>query len=88
MDMAPSDPLGTMDARLLGQTLGESYRVLRRIGADNRAVLLTTHNLDRALEWSDSVSILVDGKIAFTEASRAMTGAQLRHSYDEVSMTA
>lgn len=33
MDMAPSDPLGTMDARLLGQTLGESYRVLRRIGA-------------------------------------------------------
>ena len=73
----------------LDQGSAESlHTLLRRIGADNRAVLLTTHNLDRALEWSDSVSILVDGKIAFTEASRAMTGAQLRHSYDEVSMTA
>lgn len=73
----------------LDQGSAESlHTLLRRIGADNRAVLLTTHNLDRALEWSDSVSILVGGTIAFTEASHTMNGAQLRATYDEVSLAA
>ena len=30
--------------------------LLRSLGAANRAILFTTHNLERALAWADSVS--------------------------------
>ncbi len=57
------------------------HALIRQLGASNRAILLTTHNLERAQEWSDSVSLLVDGKIVFTEQTSSMTSADLRHHY-------
>ncbi|MBW7882479.1 MAG: ABC transporter ATP-binding protein [Caldilineaceae bacterium] len=53
-------------------------RLIRALGASNRAILLTTHNLERALEWSDSVSLLVDGKIGHCEPTAALTSNKLQ----------
>ncbi len=52
--------------------------LIRTFGAANRAILLTTHNLERARTWADSVSFLDDGKIAFNEPSAALSDADLR----------
>lgn len=52
--------------------------LIRTFGAANRAILLTTHNLERARTWADSVSYLEDGKIAFCEPAAALTDADLR----------
>jgi ABC-type multidrug transport system ATPase subunit len=51
--------------------------LIRTFGAANRAILLTTHNLERARTWADSVSFLEDGKIAFNEPSAALSDADL-----------
>jgi heme ABC exporter ATP-binding subunit CcmA len=52
--------------------------LIRAFGAANRAILLTTHNLERARTWADSVSLLEDGKIAFNEPSAGLSDADLR----------
>jgi heme exporter protein A len=52
--------------------------LIRTVGAGNRAILLTTHNLERARTWADSVSLLVDGKIAFCEPAAGLTERSLR----------
>jgi heme exporter protein A len=57
------------------------HDLIRQLGAANRAILLSTHNLDRAVEWADSVSLLVGGKIVHQEATVHLTGAQLRRLY-------
>lgn len=57
--------------------------LVRRLGASNRAVLLTTHNLERAREWSDSVSLLVGGKIVYNNATGSLTGSELRSLYTD-----
>lgn len=59
------------------------HDLIRQLGAANRAILLSTHNLDRAVEWADSVSLLVGGKIVHQEATAQMSGAQLRRLYAE-----
>ena len=61
------------------------HGLIRTLGASNRAVLLTTHNLDRALAWGDSVCFLVDGTIAFREDSTQLTGQSLHSRYAELS---
>lgn len=61
------------------------HNLIRQLGAANRAILLSTHNLDRAVEWADSVSLLVGGKIVHQEATAQMSGAQLRRLYSEAS---
>ena len=61
------------------------HELVRRLGASNRAILLTTHNLDRAVDWADSVSILVGGKIVYNSATSQLDGAQLRHLYADAS---
>ncbi len=53
-------------------------RLIRSLGASNRAILLTTHNLERALAWADSVSLLVDGKIVERAQTSALTTDALR----------
>lgn len=60
--------------------------LIRTFGAANRAILLTTHNLERARTWADSVSFLEDGKIAFQEAARDLTEADLRRLVLEPSL--
>lgn len=57
------------------------HELIQSLGADNRAVLLSTHNLDRAVEWADSVSLLVGGKIVYQEATAELSSAQLRQTY-------
>jgi heme exporter protein A len=57
------------------------HELIRSLGADNRAILLSTHNLDRAVEWADSVSLLVSGKIAYQDTTAHLSGAQLRQLY-------
>ena len=57
------------------------HELIRTLGADNRAILLSTHNLDRAVEWADSVSLLVGGKIVYQDATAHLSGAKLRQIY-------
>ena len=53
-------------------------RLIRELGAANRAILLTTHNLERALLWADSVRLLADGKIVLCEQTANLNDASLR----------
>lgn len=53
-------------------------RLLRTLGAADRAILLTTHNLERALHWADSVCVLADGRIAEPISTRETDGAALQ----------
>jgi ABC-type multidrug transport system ATPase subunit len=53
-------------------------RLIRTLGASNRAILLTTHNLERALAWADSVSLLADGRIVQTAAAATLTTESVR----------
>lgn len=57
------------------ETLGG---LIRGFGAANRAILLTTHNLERARTWADSIAFLEDGRIGFQEAARGLSEADLR----------
>lgn len=59
------------------------HDLIRTLGAGNRAILLSTHNLERASEWADSVSLLVGGKIAYQNTTAHLTGAQLHEVYAE-----
>ena len=61
------------------------HNLIRSLGAAKRAILLTTHNLDRALAWGDSVCLLVDGTIGFREDSARLTGESLHSRYAELS---
>jgi ABC-type sulfate/molybdate transport systems ATPase subunit len=40
--------------------------------------LLTTHNLERAVGWADSVTLLAGGKIAQTAAAATLTTTTVR----------
>ena len=62
--------------------------LIRAFGAANRAILLTTHNLERARTWADSVSFLEDGKITFNESSASLSDADLRRLVLEPGMLA
>jgi heme ABC exporter ATP-binding subunit CcmA len=53
-------------------------RLIRALGASNRAILLTTHNLERAVGWADSVTLLAGGKIAQTAAAATLTTTTVR----------
>jgi len=59
-------------------------QLLKQLGSSNRAILLTTHNLDRALEWADTVCLLANGSIAYRESTAALDGESLRQIYSSV----
>jgi heme exporter protein A len=59
------------------------HGLIARLGAARRAILLTTHNLDRALDWADSVCILVGGKIVYSNSTKELTSQRLRQLYSE-----
>jgi heme exporter protein A len=56
--------------------------LLRRADTRSRTVLMTTHNLERALSWGDRVAILVNGRIAFHAGRSEMDADALRAQYD------
>ncbi len=55
--------------------------VLRTVVAQGRTVLLTTHDLPRALTLSDRVLILARGSIAFEARSSELDAARLAETY-------
>ena len=64
------------------------HALLKRSGNEQRAVLLTTHNLDRAIEWSDEICILRNGMINERYPSTTLNSAMLRDLYVEASEAA
>jgi heme exporter protein A len=59
------------------------HSLIRQLGSANRAVLLTTHNLDRALEWSDRICLLANGRIVFQSTSHGLESGPLKAIYEE-----
>ena len=54
------------------------------LGSGDRTVLLTTHNLERGIEWADRALILTRGRIGYDAATAALTGAEFRSIYSDV----
>jgi heme exporter protein A len=57
---------------------------LRQAGAAQRTVLMTTHNLERALTWGDRVVILAHGRIAFQANRSELDADRFREQYDRI----
>jgi heme exporter protein A len=71
----------------LDQASAEMLRgLIRQLGGSNRAVLLTTHNLDRAIEWSDKICLLVDGRIVYEAATNELAADDLKRIYRQLAI--
>jgi heme exporter protein A len=57
--------------------------LLDELGASDRTVLLTTHNLERGIEWADRAVILDGGRVRFDSPSEGLTSAEFRRIYGE-----
>jgi heme exporter protein A len=69
----------------LDQQAADMLRALLvELGAGDRTVLLTTHNLERGIEWADRALILSGGKVRFDSVTDTLTGAEFRRIYTEV----
>jgi heme exporter protein A len=55
--------------------------LLTAVGADQRTILMTTHNLERGLSLGNRVVILAKGKIAYEAQRQAVTVAEVRERY-------
>lgn len=64
------------------------HALIRKLGVGERAILLTTHNLERALAWADRICLLGDGRIVYSEETANLTGDELRRRYQEASQAA
>lgn len=53
------------------------HKLIRSLGASNRAILLTTHNLDRAVNWADTVCLLVNGRIVEQQSTVGLASDSL-----------
>jgi len=58
--------------------------LLDELGGSDRTVLLTTHNLERGIEWADRALILTGGRIRFDQPTADLPGAAFRRIYGEV----
>ncbi|MFZ5918730.1 MAG: heme ABC exporter ATP-binding protein CcmA [Chloroflexota bacterium] len=58
--------------------------VMRAVGTHSRTVLMTTHDLERGLEMSDRVAILVNGQVAFEAPRAGLTQISFRQAYQDV----
>jgi heme exporter protein A len=58
-------------------------RLLVELGSGDRTVLLTTHNLERGIEWADRALILHGGRVRFDAATAGLGSAQFRTIYTE-----
>lgn len=59
-------------------------QLIRTLSSGRRAILLTTHNLERAIAWADSISLLADGKIIWSTATEGLTSEKLRQAMTEL----
>ena len=53
--------------------------LLQHLGDQRRAILFSTHNLDRALTWADSVAMLVQGKIEHHTSTSLLDSSTVLH---------
>ncbi|MEZ4621752.1 MAG: heme ABC exporter ATP-binding protein CcmA [Caldilineaceae bacterium] len=53
--------------------------LLQHLGDKRRAILFSTHNLDRALTWADSVALLVRGRIDHHTSTALFENAEMIH---------
>jgi len=53
--------------------------LLQQLGDKRRAILFSTHNLDRALTWADSVALLVQGRIDHHTSTSLLDNAAMIH---------
>jgi len=60
------------------------YDWLHQSGVAQRTVMMTTHNLERGLQWGDRIAILAQGRIAFQASQSQLGVAQLRARYDQL----
>jgi heme exporter protein A len=60
------------------------HGLIRRLSGARRTVLLTTHNLERGLEWADRVAFLVRGQIVYDAPGASLTANDLRARYREL----
>jgi heme exporter protein A len=57
--------------------------LLVELGSSDRTVLLTTHNLERGIEWADRALILYGGRVRFDSATGDLASAEFRRIYTE-----
>jgi heme exporter protein A len=57
--------------------------LLMELGSSDRTVLLTTHNLERGIEWADRALILNGGRVRFDSATSDLGSAEFRRIYTE-----
>ena len=74
----PDTGLDQQATRMLGE-------LLLKLGAEQRAILMTTHHLERALELSRRVVILAGGQLAYEAPTRDLTREALQTAYAEAS---
>lgn len=71
----------------LDQASAEMLRgLIRQLGGANRAILLTTHNLDRAVEWADRIALLAEGRIVYQAETARLTPGELKAIYRRLAM--
>lgn len=58
--------------------------LLVELGSGDRTVLLTTHNLERGIEWADRALILNGGRVRFDSATRDLGSGEFRRIYTDV----
>jgi heme exporter protein A len=58
--------------------------LLVELGSGDRTVLLTTHNLERGIEWADRALILNGGRVRFDSATRELGSGEFRRIYTDV----
>ena len=57
--------------------------LLVELGSGDRTVLLTTHNLERGIEWADRALILNGGRVRFDASTAGLSSAEFRSIYTE-----
>lgn len=57
--------------------------LLSAVGASQRTILMTTHNLERGLSLGNRAAILAKGKIVFDVPRQDVSAAELREQYDK-----
>ncbi len=62
------------------RTLAELIASLRRA---RRAILLTTHQLDRAVAWADKLAFLADGEVVEIVPTAGLDGEHARQIYEQ-----
>ncbi len=57
--------------------------LLVELGSGDRTVLLTTHNLERGIEWADRALILNGGRVRFDSSTAGLASGEFRGIYTE-----